>query len=104
MTRVDPGGGGDVIVTPQVLQDMGGIFSKSADDTLNLEISLNTEATDLVNEMSSVLNQSPDAIQRFFNRWRDALFSLSDSYNSIGMNMLAVSNGAKTWDANITRE
>ncbi|MDQ2717145.1 MAG: hypothetical protein M3Z08_19760 [Chloroflexota bacterium] len=103
MPYVEPGGDA-VIVTPKDLQDKGALFSKASNDILNLETSLNTEATALINEMSTVLDQSPDAVQRFFDRWRTALLSLSDSYDSIGTNLMLVADGAQTWDITTTNQ
>lgn len=98
-----PDGGDDTVaVTPKDLQDKAGLFNKASSDMLDLEVSLNTDATNLINEMSSVLNQSPDALQRFFNRWRTSLLSLSDAYLSISYNLTMVADGTQTWDDNIT--
>lgn len=97
-----PDGGGDTIaVTPKDLQDKAGLFNKASSDMLDLEVSLNTDATNLINEMISVLNQSPDALQRFFNRWRTSLLSLSDAYLLISYNLNMVAEGAQTWDDNV---
>lgn len=97
-----PDGDGTVLVTPKDLQDKASLFNKASNDMLDLEVSLNTDATNLINEISSVLNQSPNALQSFFNRWRTSLLSLSDSYLSISSNLSMVAEGAQTWDDNIT--
>lgn len=101
MARIGPGGGGEIVITPRDLQDKSGVFSKASNDLLDLESTLNTDANNLINEMVRVLDQSPDALQRFFNRWRTALLSLSDSYSSISTNLLLVADGAQTWDTHI---
>lgn len=103
MARIGPGGDGQLVITPTDLQEKSGIFSKASADLLDLESSLSLDANNLINEMVAVLDQSPDALQRFFQRWRTALLSLSDAYSSIGINLQRVAEGAQTWDARIGR-
>jgi len=62
--------------SPKELQDTGNTFYKASQDMLDLETSLNTDATNLINEMQSVLKLSPNALQGFFDRWRMALLRL----------------------------
>ena len=105
MAYIRPGGGdSEIIITPTDLQDRSTLFSRASQDLLDLESTLNTDANNLINEMSSVLDQSPDALQRFFNRWRTALLDLSDSYDTIGTNLQLVAGGAQTWDTNIANQ
>ncbi len=99
--RPEPDDEGSLSVTPERLRDTAQLFHKAASDTLDLEVSLNTDAQKLIDSMNDVLNQSPDALKRFFERWRSAMLSLSSSLDKVSDNLDAAAGGYETTDSDI---
>lgn len=91
--RIPDGGGDSYAVTPERLRDTAPAFYKASTNTADLELSLNNDAQQLIGDMASVLSQSPDALQTFFNRWREAMLSLSDSLQRIGDDLMLAADG-----------
>ena len=89
-------------VSPDRLVNTAPLFYKASQDTFDLEVSLNTQAQELIDHMSTILNQSPAALQTFFNRWRSAMLSLSDSLQSVGDNLSAAGNGYSQSDTDVS--
>ena len=93
MPRTPMGGGDGFAVTPERLRETAPHFDKASQDTATLEASLSNDANQLINDMSTVLHQSPASLQQFFNSWRSAMLSLSDSLSTVGYNLLAAADG-----------
>lgn len=93
MPRAPFSGGDGFSVTPERLRDTAPLFTKASQDTAALESSLSNDAQQLINDMYTVLNQTPASLQQFFDSWRLAMLSLSDSLATVGNNLLAAADG-----------
>lgn len=93
MPRAPIGGDDGFSVTPERLRDTAPLFYKASQDTAALESSLSSDAQQLISDMYRVLSQSPTSLQQFFNSWRSAMLSLSDSLSTVGYNLMAAADG-----------
>jgi WXG100 family type VII secretion target len=85
-------------VTPQRLRDTAPSFYKASQDTSDLVRHLNSITQQLIDDMSSELSKSPDALERLADRWRNAMWSLCASLEKVGGNLDAAANKYHTTD------
>ena len=64
----------------------------------DLVMHLNSVTQQLIDDMSSELSQSPDALQRLGDRYRNAMWSLCASLEKVGGNLDAAANKYHTTD------
>ena len=96
-----PDGDGSFSVTPDELSETASIFYKASSDTSDLQTSLTADANQLIADMSSVLDQSPASLHRFFDRWSTAVENLSNALESVGTNLYDASIGYQQADNDV---
>jgi uncharacterized protein YukE len=62
---------------------------------------LNSITQQLIDDMSSELDKSPDALQHLADRYRYAMWSLCASLEKVGANLDAAANGYHNTDHNV---
>ncbi len=101
MAYPTPDDGGSVTVTYTDLTDAATLFYQASSKITDLKTSLTTDANDLINEMSNMLDQSPDSLRRFFNQWHTAVGNLIDALDKVGSNLDTAAAGYQQTDTTV---